>query len=248
MRRLPLALAVTLAALLPLGAAAQPIDLSSGGPVEVTARGQFEWRQDDQVVIATVDCRAVRGNVTVLSDKMIAHYRKKGTGPGGGAGLAAPSPPKSADAVSDAENGDNEVYRLEAEGHVRIVTPTDEAVGDHAVYDIDQAVLVMTGHALRLTTPQEVLTARDSLEYWSQLHMAVGRGNAVVVTSDGRRLAADVLVAYTYPPGEAPLGATRSIPCAATAASMCRRPASPASSAMSASPTARTRSTDRPPT
>ena len=55
----------------------------------------------------------------------------------------------------------------------------------------------MTGRALKLTTPNDVLTARDSLEYWSQKHMAVARGNAVVVTNDGRRIAADTLVAYT---------------------------------------------------
>ncbi len=48
------------------------------------------------------------------------------------------------------------------------------------------------------------MTARDTLEYWSQLHMAVGRGNAVVVTSDGRRLSGDVLVAYTTPPDQQP--------------------------------------------
>jgi lipopolysaccharide export system protein LptA len=62
---------------------------------------------------------------------------------------------------------------------------------------MDKAVLVITGRALKLTTPSGVLTARDSLEYWSQKHMAVARGNAVVVTNDGRRLAADTLVAYT---------------------------------------------------
>ena len=202
------AAAALLAGLLPIGAAAQPIDLSTGGPVQVTARGQFEWRQDDQEVIATVDCRAVRGDVTVLSDRMVAHYRKKGTGPGGTATTPAAAQ-KPGDAVSDAENGGNEVYRLDAEGHVRILTPTDEAVGDKAVYDIDQAVLVMTGEHMRLTTPQDVMTARDSMEYWSQLHMAVGRGNAVVVTDDGRRLSGDVLVAYTTPPdAQQPQGAT----------------------------------------
>jgi lipopolysaccharide export system protein LptA len=193
---------VVLLAFLLIAAAAhgQAIDLSSGGPVAVTARGGFEWREGEQVVIATGDARAVRGDVTVLADKLIAHYRKKGAGPGA-AGLATPAPRPAATPGSapggEPDSGGNEVYRLEAEGHVRIVTPTDEAVGDRAVYDIDQAVLVMTGHAMKLTTPQQVMTARDSMEYWSQRHMAVGRGNAVVVTGDGRRLAADVLVAYT---------------------------------------------------
>lgn len=174
---------------------AQGIDLSSGGPVDVTARGGFEWREAEQQVIAEGDARAVRGPVTVLADRLIARYRKK---PGSAATPVAAKPADAASGVPDA--GENEVYRLEAEGHVRIVTTTDEAVADHAVYDIDQAVLVLTGKALRLTTPQQVLTARDSMEYWSQRRMAVGRGDAVVVTSDARRLQADTLVAYTKPP------------------------------------------------
>ncbi len=78
--------------------------------------------------------------------------------------------------------------------------PTDIAVGDHAIYDIDQAVLLLTGKDMKLTTPTDVMTARDTMEYYSQKHMAIGRGLATVTTSDGRRLAADVLVAYTAPP------------------------------------------------
>jgi lipopolysaccharide export system protein LptA len=184
---------------LPGAAHAQGIDMSGSGPVEVTARGGFEWRENDQVVIATGDARAVRNNVTVLADELVARYRKKAGPEGAPAARPQPAPaasPTAAGAPPD-EDGGNEVYRLEAHGHVRILTATDEAVGDDAVYDLDQAVLVMTGHALKLTTPSDVLTARDSMEYWSARHMAVGRGNAVVVTTDGRRLAADVLVAFT---------------------------------------------------
>ncbi|MCW3474847.1 LptA/OstA family protein [Limobrevibacterium gyesilva] len=174
-------------------AAAQQLDLSSGGPVEVTASGGFEWRDQEQKVIATGDARAVRGNVTVVADRLIALYRKKA------AGSPAPAQAQPAGAT-ETDTGGSEVYRLEAEGNVRIYSPTDEAQGDKAVYDIDQAVLVLTGRNLKLTTPQQVLTARDSMEYWSQQHMAVGRGNAVVVTTDGRRVSADTLVGYTTPP------------------------------------------------
>ena len=85
-------------------------------------------------------------------------------------------------------------------GNVHIYTTTDQAQCDHAVYDIDQSVLVMTGHDLKVTTPQDVMTARDSMEYWSQRHMAVARGNAVAITSDGRRLSGDTVVAYTTDP------------------------------------------------
>ena len=217
MRRAALALlaAMTLAA---GEARAQAIDMSQGGAVDVTARGGFEWRETEQVVIASGDARAVRGDVTVLADRLIAHYRKKGTGPNDAApasaiataaaavpatGAAAAAP---AGAAGEPDSGGNEVYRLEADGHVRIFTTTDYAQGDHATYDIDQAVLLLTGHDLKLTTPQQVLTARDSMEYWSQRHIAVGRGNAVVLTTDGRRLAADVLVGYTSDPND-PAGA-----------------------------------------
>ncbi len=200
-------LAVAAATLAAMPARAQTIDMSQGGPVEVTARGGFEWHETDQVVIATGDARAVRGDVTVLADRLIAHYRKKGTGPDAtGAAPPRPAPPApttGGSAAGDADSGGNEVYRLEADGHVRIFTPTDYAQGDHATYDIDQAVLLMTGHDLKLTTPQQVMTARDSMEYWSQRHIAVGRGNAVVVTTDARRISADVLVGYTTDPNEA---------------------------------------------
>ncbi len=193
--------AVLILPLLLLGLAAPPagaqqIDLSSGGPVAITARDGFEWRDAEQVVIATGDARAVRDNVTVIADRLIARYRKKA-----GTGTAAPS---SGVPSLGGDTGGNEIYRLEAEGNVRIFTPTDEAVGDRAVYDIDQAVMVMTGRGLRLTTPTQVLTARDSLEYWSQKRMAVGRGNAVVITTDARRLAADTLVAFIEEEGAAP--------------------------------------------
>jgi lipopolysaccharide export system protein LptA len=214
-------------------AAAQPLDLSQGGPITVTARDGLEWHQSEQEVIALGDAHAVRGNVTVVADRLIAYYRKKadaGAAPGGAppSGKAAtaspavqPGAPQSSaaqsgaaqsgatqsganqpggapgDAASEADEAGTEIYRLRAEGNVQIFTATDHAQGDLAVYDIDKAVLVMTGHDLKLTTPNEVLTARDSLEYWPQKHMAVARGNAVVVTKDARRVAADVLVAYT---------------------------------------------------
>ena len=114
------------------------------------------------------------------------------------AGAPAQPAATSQNMISGTEDtGGSEIYRVQADGRVHIFTTTDQVWGDRAVYDIDQSVLVMTGHDLKLTTPNDVITARDDLEYWSQKHMAVARGNAVVVTNDGRRLAADTIVAYT---------------------------------------------------
>ena len=202
MRRL-LASAALLAVLLPWAVQAQGIDMTKGGPIEVTSRDGMEWRQNEQVIIAKGDAKAVRGAVTVTADELIAHYRKK-TPPAGTAPAATAAPAAPNDPSATGDTGNNEIYRLEAIGHVHIFTETDQAFGDHAVYDIDQAVLVMTGHDLHIITPQQTMTARDVMEYWSQKHMAVGRGDAVVNTNDGRRLSADVLVGYTADPNAPP--------------------------------------------
>jgi lipopolysaccharide export system protein LptA len=189
-------------------APAQQLDLSHGGPIDITARDGIEWRQVEQEVIARGDAKAIRGNVTVLADRLTAWYRKKGatqgTQPAGASGASGASGPAGASGPTGASGlaGDistegNEVYRLQADGHVRILTETDHAEGDKATYDLDQSVLVMTGRDLKLTTPNNVITAKDDLEYWPQKHMAVARGNAVVVTTDAKRIAADTLVAYT---------------------------------------------------
>jgi lipopolysaccharide export system protein LptA len=179
----------------PRSACAQAIDMTQGGAITVTSQGGIEWRQQQQEVIADQDAKAVRGNVTVTADQLIAHYRKKA----GAAGQPAAASGGSDAGSSDGLEGNNEIYLLEGQGNVHIFTPTDMAVGDHGAYDMDQGVLVLTGHDLKLTTPTYVVTSRDSLEYWSNQHMAVARGNAVLVTNTGRRIAGDVLVAYTEP-------------------------------------------------
>jgi lipopolysaccharide export system protein LptA len=182
-------------ALAPSAACAQGLDFSRGGPIQVTARDGIEWRQDEQRVIARGEARATRDKVTITADRLIAWYRKK---PGAAANTASP-------AVEDGSS--SEVYRLGAEGNVRIFTDTEQAFGEHAVYDVDQAVMVLSGRDLRLITENEVLTARDSLEYWSQKRMAVARGDAVALTKDQRRIAADTLVAYMVDATTPPSGA-----------------------------------------
>lgn len=176
-------------------------------PINITASQGIEWRQTDQEVIATGNAKAVRGNVTVTADRLIAHYRKK---PGSGPAKPATGAPTDPEDVLD--NGSTEIYQLDAIGHVHIYTATDNAYADHAVYNMDQAVLVLTGKHLKLTTPTDVITARDSIEYYSDKRMAVARGDALIVGNNGRSIAADTLVGYLEPaagtapaqPGSAP--------------------------------------------
>ncbi len=177
-------------------------------PIQISASQDMEWRQTQQVVLATGDAKAVRGAVTVTADQLVAHYRKK-------AGAAAPAAPAASAASTtaaaapadpqDALNAGSEVYELEAIGHVHIYTATDNAYGDHAVYSLDNAVLVLTGSKLKLTTLHDTITAKNSIEYYSVKRMAVARGNALIVADDGRSIAADTLVGYLAP--AAPAGA-----------------------------------------
>ncbi len=202
---------------------AQQIDLSHGGQVTVTALGGFDWNQNAQTVTAYTSAQAVRGGVTVTADRLIAYYRKKPGAPK----TAAPAPaaatvlapaasppgndptpvnPTGAPTAGDnsmlpgSDTSANEIYRLEAIGHVHIFTATQQAFGDHGIYDIDQAVMVLTGHDLHLITPTDLLRARDQMEYFSQTRISIGRGDATVTTNDGRRIRADVLVGYSAPP------------------------------------------------
>lgn len=164
-------------------AAAQNLDLTGGGPIEITSSEGIEWRQAEQVVVARGNARAARDGVTIDAERLIARYRPRG---GAQAAPAAGASPVSG----------SEIWRLEAEGRVRIASATERAEGERAVYDMDQSVMVLSGRGLSLTTPEQRVTARDSLEYWPARRMAVARGGAVVTTEDNRRIAADTLVAY----------------------------------------------------
>ncbi|HEV2303075.1 MAG TPA: LptA/OstA family protein, partial [Stellaceae bacterium] len=129
---------------------------------------------------------ATRGSTEVHADKLTAYYRRVKGAPPGQAGVGA----KAGNLDSETQ-----IYRIDADGHVVLKGPTQTVVGDHAVYDVDQAIVVVTGKGLKMTTPQDVVTARDSLEWYDQKQVAVARGDAVAIRTD-RRIRADVLTAY----------------------------------------------------
>ena len=193
---------------LPLGLlaahTAQAQTAATPQPIQITASQGIEWRQNSQEVIATGNAQAVRGDVTVQADQLIAHYRKKaGAAPAGAAkaGAAADAAtPASSDPESALNSGATQIYELDAIGHVHIFTPTDNAFGDHAVYSMDSAVLVLTGAHLKLTTPHDVITAKNSIEYYSVKRHAIARGDALIVADNGRSIAADVIVGFLAPP------------------------------------------------
>jgi lipopolysaccharide export system protein LptA len=147
--------------------------ISEDRPVAISATSGIEWQQDARVYIARGDAIAKRGTTEVHADTLTAHYRPSQT-PG----------------------SDTEVYRLDADGHVVIKGETQTVVGDQAVWDVDQQTGIVTGKALKLTTATDVVTARDSLEWYDQKQIAVARGDAVAIRDNSKRIRADVLTAH----------------------------------------------------
>jgi lipopolysaccharide export system protein LptA len=193
-RPFALLLALSALALSPgiTAARAQGIGLAAPGdrrPLDIEADKGIEWRQNDNVYIARGNARATRGSSTLYADTLIAHYRS-----------TAPDRPRNSD--TGAISGQTEVYRVEADGNVRLVNETQSVFGSHAVYDIDSATAVFTGKNLKLVTPRDTVTARDSLEWYDSKNVGVARGDALA-TREAKRLAGDVLVAQVIrPPNE----------------------------------------------
>jgi lipopolysaccharide export system protein LptA len=200
LRLLACSAVVAVSAALATPASAQGLAFGHGNqPVEILADQNIEWQREQQRYIARGNASAKQGDTTVYADVLTAYYRPQPKPPGQPAAAPAKDPKPDAGASakgSDDPQGGTQIFRYEAEGHVRIVTPTETAVGDKGIYDIDTGVLVLTGKGLKFTTPSETITSRDSLEYWDSKQMAVARGDAVAVTQDKRVVTGDVLTSY----------------------------------------------------
>lgn len=151
-------------------------------PVSITA-DSLEYHENEGTYVARGAAKVVRGDVTIKAAVMTAYGEK--------------------DAA-----GDVQIVRVEAEGakgDPSGVVVTSGAQGENRVqgargiYEVTRGVVMMTGGDLRLTTPQDEVTAAQSLEYWEKEKQAVARGDAVAARSnaDGsvNRIAADTLTA-----------------------------------------------------
>jgi lipopolysaccharide export system protein LptA len=165
---------------------AEPADKNDKSPLEITADGTLEWLQDARAYVARKNAVATRGPSTVHADTMTAFYRdtpKEAKKPG--------AEPKKGDQNADP----GEIWRVIAEGGVKIENNGRTAYAERAVYDVDKKVVVLTGGDLKVITPIETVTAKDSIEYWEETQTAVARGHALARKKEDT-LAGDVLVAH----------------------------------------------------
>ncbi|MDB5454602.1 MAG: OstA family protein [Caulobacter sp.] len=121
--------------------AAIALCLASAANAQAThdSRAPVDMAGDESEVI-TSQCKTIwRGNVEVLQDTsrlraaQVTVYNKR-----------------KSPAQAGANSGCGEVDRMEAEGQVFFVTPTQTVRGDHAVYDYDADTIVVTGDVVAL--------------------------------------------------------------------------------------------------
>jgi lipopolysaccharide export system protein LptA len=147
----------------------------AGLPIEIFAEDGIEWQQEQSVILARGNARAIRGEVEVTADVLSAYYR-------------------------EAASGDSEIWRVEADGDVKITTPSETAYAQKGIYDVDSGILVLRtrgqdAETVRVVGKNGDLSAREQMEYWEEKQMFVARGDARAVEGD-RMVSADVLVAY----------------------------------------------------
>ena len=140
-------------------------------PIEITADGGLEWRRAEKVLVASGGVVLTRGAMKLEAESVSAWYREGKDGK------------------------DQEVYRIDAAGKVRLASDGAKGFGDSAAYDMDQGVFVLSGGKPRFEAERLTVTASQNLEYWEAKQLAVARGDAVAENGD-RKIRADVISAY----------------------------------------------------
>ncbi|MCB1784467.1 MAG: ostA-like family protein [Alphaproteobacteria bacterium] len=156
---------LTASCLYPAAAGAQGINPDSKKPLEITAQESLEWNRTEKFFKARKTVIAKQGETTLKADTLTAKYR-------------------------DEKGGGMKIYRIEADGHVIIESAASKAYGDHAVYTVDDGLAVLKGKNLRLTAPDQTVTARDRIEYRVANGKLDAIGNAVAMR-EGDKLEAD---------------------------------------------------------
>jgi len=141
------------AALMALPAHAQ---MKKDTPIEISS-DMLDVIQAEQKAIFTGNVIAIQGTTNMRSTKMTVFYREGGDAPAAAATTSATPPAQG-------------IYRIEAEGGVVFTTPTETAIGDKAIYNVEADTIDVVGGNVTLTRGQNILKG-NKLNY----NMGTGR-------------------------------------------------------------------------
>jgi lipopolysaccharide export system protein LptA len=140
----------------PAFAAESAIPTDSKEPVEITADGTLEWLRNDKKFIARKNAIAQQGEVSLAAQTLTAYYR-------------------------EAQGTDMEIWKVNADQDVVLKSRESTAYGQQAEYDLDKGIAVMTGNNLKMESPDQTVTAKESFQYWVTDGRLVATGRAKVV-------------------------------------------------------------------
>ena len=145
-------------------AAQQPIETSAHDtslPIQITA-DSMEVEQEAQRVTFVGAVDVIQGEMRLKADELVVHYRDR----------------------EAAEQ--NQIYRIDVAGNVRLATPKESATGDTGFYDVDAGVIELHGHVV-LTSGENVIRgdqARMNLET-GQSEVTGGRVEGIFYPEEG---------------------------------------------------------------
>lgn len=124
----------------PVPAFAQTPSATSDKPLEITAEQTLEWHRNNKQYIARGNAEAKQGLTQINAETLTADYR-------------------------ETAQSNFDIYRMTALENVVITSQGNQAFGDKAVYEVESGIATLTGKALKMTAPDQTITARDKFEY-----------------------------------------------------------------------------------
>ncbi|MGE4313566.1 MAG: LptA/OstA family protein [Pseudobdellovibrionaceae bacterium] len=160
--------------------------VTSDAPVEIEADDALEWRRNDRLYVARGNASAKQGDTVLKAEILRAYYK-------------------------DSTEGQNAIYKIEAEGNVEIASPDGTVTGQKGEYLVAEGEATITGDNLKVVSKDLTVTAKDALLYNRLEGKFTAKGDAVAA-EEGRSIRADILHAWTSQKEEAAATATDTAP------------------------------------
>ncbi len=163
--------------------------LQKNQPIEISS-DKLDVHQDEHKAIFTGNVIAVQGTTNLRAATMTVFYRDSSSGKD--AKMAAKDKTASVvtapAATADAPPAQG-IYRIDAETGVVFTTPTETAIGDRGIYNVDDETIDLTGGNVTLTQGQNVLKGTHVIHSMvsGRSVMTSGNGEVTGVTNDGNR-------------------------------------------------------------
>ena len=159
-RRIEIGLTAVLAGLAVGAPASAQVDTKSNAPIDITAN-QAEVINSKCLAIWRGAAEALQGDSRLRADTISVYAAPKGVG-------------------TDGQQSCGGTQRVEADGHVYYVTPTQNARGDHAVYMANADEIVLTGDVIVVQGKDvargDKLTIKTNTKQFTMESIATGPG------------------------------------------------------------------------